>query len=782
MASGNAKTVVEVEPRKHFAGYIGVSVPRNFDGPAKTSGRAEYINDLSKKGMLYACILRSSIPHGRIKRIDYTELLKKDYIKAVITAENTSFSKIGPIRDNPPLKFEKVRSLQDEILAVATTDPARAKDDLERDVVVEYDELEPVFDPVRSMEKSAPLIHDETGSNIAKISFSTNSGNVDEAFKKSYYLREDEFDIPRVAFAPMGTLAALSEVDETGTLFLTSNTQQPFQLRRELAEALNIDPERVRIVQPYIGGTFGRGMALQPFEVITAELALRTGKPVKAQFTRSEDFKFSPTRQPVKIKIKTGTSRDGIILARDVTAIVDTGSYVSYGAFDARVMAATVNGLYRVENERFTAFVTYTNNPYTINLRGAGNPQMDFALESHLDSVASDLGIDPVEFRKMNSYEGHYVTPQNMIVNNANQKKALEIAAELIGWTGRHAIIGRGPYRYGIGFSGLFHVGGGARVYHTDGSGAFITIDDFGNVTLYTGISEIGQGSIQSLSQIVASELGVELEKVSVVYKGDSSVRPWDTATHASRGTFSCGRAAQIASRKLKNEILKDASEFFKEDLNNLELTGGNIFSKADPQKKIELSKFIRRMHFRNDGKTYVSDYYFDPATEMADESNRGNISSSYVTGATAALVEVDVETGKVKPLKIVCVNDCGKIINPRAAKGQIIGGIAQAVGHTLYEELIVQDGRVENPGFLDYEVPGVSEIPEIIVEFIETESEEGPFGAKGVAEMGIIGTPAAINNAVFDATGIRLKRIPLQPEELVREFEKASGGEHLIN
>ncbi len=756
--------------------YIGTPVPRTFDGHDKVRGFAEYINDMELPGMLYAYIVRSSIPHGVIKSIDYSRLLERDHVKAVITGKDTGFSMIGPLRDNPPLKYPKIRSLGDEILAIATTDPERAARDVQEDVRIEYETYEGVFDADSALAEGAPLVHEETGSNVVKANFNVESGDVEAAFSRSYLVREDSFNVPRVAFAPMGTLAALAKFDQSRNLVLVSNTQQPFQLKRELGEALNFDPSRIRISQPYIGGTFGRGMALYPFEVIVAALALKTGRPVKIVLNRTEDFKYSPTRQPLDVKIKTGVDKNGKILAREVKAILDTGAYVSWGAFDARVMASTVTGLYTVENVRFDAKAVYTNNVYTINMRGAGNPQMDFALESHHDMVAAQLGMDPLEFRLINAHQGDYITPQGMNARNSNLKQALEIAAEKIGWKGAHMEPGMGPKRRGIGFSGLFHVGGGARVYHTDGSGAILKMDDYANVTLFTGISEIGQGSIQALAQIVASEMGIPLEKVSVIYKGDSEFRAWDTATHASRGTFVNGAAAQRAARELKDNILQDASELLQADRDDLTIEQGFIKSRSDPSKALDLGKFVRKSHFRNNGKTYFSYHYFDPDTEMSDtKTNKGNISSDYVTGATAALVEVDTETGAVTPLKMVMVLDCGTIINPKGAKGQIIGGAAQALGHTLFEELATERGEVVNTGFSDYEVPGITEVPDIEVEFIESKSREGPFGGKGIAEMGIIMISGAIGNAVYDATNGRVNSLPLWGEKVLKAIGEAS-------
>jgi len=764
-----------VERAASELGYVGKPLPRVVDGFEKVSGRAEYIFDMELPGMLYGVILRSEVPHGVIRGLDYSSLLKYDFVKAVISGRDVELGSVGPLRDQPVLKYPKVRSMLDEVLAVAATDADKAGRVLEQ-VRVDYEPLTPVFDPEEALRPGAPLIHEENGSNIVKVNFDFSSGGVDRVFERAPYVREDTCDVPRVAFAPMGTLGAISYLDALGNLVLVSNTQEPFQVKRELAEALHFNPQRVRVFQPYVGGNFGRGMDLYPFEVAACALTLKTRRPVKILYTRTDDFRYSPTRQPARIRLKSAATRDGRLLARRAEVVLDAGAYVSWGVFDARVMASTVTGLYRVGRVEFRARAAYTNNPYTINMRGAGNPQMTFALESHMDSMAHELGIDPVEFRLLNAYEGDYTTPQGMKVRDARLRSVIARCAELIGWRGAHSLEPQGSMRYGIGFAALFHVGGGARVYRTDGAGALIKIDDFGTVTLYIGMSEMGQGTVNSLAQIVATELGVPIERVRVEYKGDVDGRPWDTATHASRSTFVCGNAAILAARKLKRELLRAASKTLGVKPSDLYVEGGVVKSRSSGVE-IALDKLVRRVHFRNNGRVFVAYAYYDPKTEMLDAENRGNISAAYVNAAQAALVEVDSETGEVRVLRVVSVHDIGQPINPLGARGQIVGGIVQGLGHALYEELVVEGGSVVTVGFGDYEVPSVGEMPEIQVEFLPTKDRYGPFGARGVAENGIIPIAAAVANAVYDATGVRVDSLPIRREKVVSGLLKGTCG-----
>lgn len=748
--------------------YIGSPLPRQFDS-YKVLGKSEYIQDIELQDIYYLVIIRSEIPHGIIEKLDYDKLKLRDSVKLVFSGKDTKFNRIGILKDQEPIKYPKVRSLGDEVLAIVTTDPDKIEKYIETDVEIKYTEFKPIFDPKDALDPKSPLVHEEIGTNVINVNFNIASGNVNEAFKNSDLVLEEEYKIPRVAFAPMGTLGAIAYIDSNNKLNLISNTQAPFQLKKELAEVLNVNPNIIKIVQPDIGGSFGRGMDMYPFEVLVSYAALKLKKPIKVIYSRFEDFSYSPTRQPAIINIKTGVKKDGKILARSVNVLLDSGAYVSWGIFDARVMGATTTGLYMINNVEFKATAVYTNNIYTINMRGAGNPQITFAIESHMDALANELGMDPLEFRLINAHEGKYITPQGMIIHDSKLRSCLKIAAESIGWKGSHKAGQTGNKRYGIGFSGIFHVGGGARVYRTDGCGIFIKIDDFGKVQIYTGYSEIGQGSAQSIMQIVASTLGVPMENVEIIFKGDSDIRPWDTATHASRTTFVCGNAALRASKRLKEIVLQEASRILGVDANLLEIDNGLIYSRENRNISIEFDKLIRRVHFREQGYTLYSYDYYDPPNEMLNRENKGNISATYVTGAQAALVEVDIDTGKIKVLKIISVHDVGKVINPLAAEGQIIGGIVQGLGHALYEELIFQNGRPINTSFGDYVVPTSSEIPDIEVKFLDTNDAEGPYGAKGLAEDGIIGIAAAIGNAIYDAVKVRIKELPLLPEKILK-------------
>ncbi|MEM3031831.1 MAG: xanthine dehydrogenase family protein molybdopterin-binding subunit [Nitrososphaerota archaeon] len=740
---------------------IGHPFPK-IDGGEKVTGAAKYLDDLELPNMLYGKILRSRYPHARIIRIDTSKALQVGGVAAVITAKDVPLNKMGILKDQPPLKDGKVRSVRDEVAAVAAVSEEAAERAVEA-IEVEYEELEGVFDPEEAKRPGAPLVHEELGTNIVDLKFTfSNDDEIERFFGGAHPFVEDEYRVHHVNASPLGTMGCIAYYNELGVLTVYTNTQAPFLYRHELSQVLGMDPARVRVIQPEIGGAFGRGMDIYPLDPITASLSIKTRKPVKIIFTREEELQYAPPRQPAIIRMRTAADRDGRLLARDAHVILDAGSYVSWGPFDGRVMMATTTGLYIVPHVRFRAEVVYTNNPYCGTQRGAGNPQITFAIEQQMDSLAEELGMDPVEFRLINANQPNTTTPQGMRISSCALRECIKKAAEAIGWRGRG---GAGPDR-GIGLASYFHVGGGARVYRSDGCGSIITVDDYGVVTLITGSTDLGTGSDTALAQIIAEELGIPVSKVRVVNSGETP-RPWDVGTHASRATFIAGNSALMAAREIKRKIINIASEILGTSPNRLAIRDGVIYSLEDSAKKIELDKLVRRAHFRQGGETLMASAYYDPPTEMQDERWVGNLSATYAFGAQAVLVEVDEETGVVKILNVVSVHDCGRVINPMAAEGQVHGGVVMGLGYTLSEELALERGRVLNASLADYLLPTSLDTPPIKTIFVETEDGYGPFGAKGIGETGCIPLPAAIANAIYDATSRRPKKLPIKPGDV---------------
>jgi CO/xanthine dehydrogenase Mo-binding subunit len=743
---------------------VGRSVPK-IDGGLKVTGMARYIDDIELPNMLYGKILRSRYPHAKILRINTERAWRVPGVRAVITGLDTPFNKMGVLKDQPPLKFDKVRSVRDEVAAVAAETLEAAERAIE-EVEVEYQPLDGVFDPEEAMKEEAPLVHEENGSNIVNLNFTfstSEASRLEKVFETAYAVVEDRYQVHYMNASPMGTMGCIAHYNELGELTVYTNTQAPFLYRHELAKTLGIDPVKIRVIQPEIGGAFGRGMDIYPIDPITAALSIKTRRPVKIVFTREEELQYAPPRQPAIFYMRTAAGRDGRLIAREVRAVLDAGAYVSWGPFDGRVMMVTATGLYEVPEVAFKATVVYTNNPYTGTQRGAGNPQITFAIEQQMDALAEELGIDPVEFRILNANKPGTVTPQGLRITTCEMRECLRRAAQEIGWKGRGMA---GPNR-GIGFAAFFHVGGGARVYRSDGCGTILTVDDFGLVTVITGSTDLGTGSDTAIAQIVAEELGIPVQNVRVV-NDDASIRPWDVGTHASRATFVAGNSALLAARKAKEIILNAAAEVLNTSISSIVVENGVVYDRETPSKRIEFDKLVRRIHFREGGTNIVVSAFYDPPTVMQDESWRGNISAAYVFGAQAALVEVDQETGEVKVLKVVSVHDSGRIINPMAAEGQVHGGVHMGIGYALYEELVLEQGRVVNASFADYHVPTALETPVVKAVFVENPDPAGPFGAKGIGETACIPTAAAIANAVYDATGRRVKKLPIKYRDIL--------------
>ncbi len=756
---------------------------RKLDAVLKVTGQENYLPNIRLPGMLHGKILRSRYPHAEIVRIDASKAEKLPGVACVITAEDTPKLPMGYKKDHPPLKYGKVRSLRDEVAAVAAETPDIAKEALEL-IEVEYRELPPVFSLEAAMSANAPLIHEDRPGNEVDVHYFFEHGDVEAAFQEAAVASDDTFELPYVTHAALGTMCCIAQWDAEGRLTIWSTTQVPYLYQRELAEVLGIHGDRIRVIQPTLGGGFGRGLDVYPIDPICAFLARKAGRPVKIEFDRTEEFIACPTRQPARFHLRAAASRDGRLLARDAMVYLDNGAYVSWGPTTPYVMMATVTGLYRVPTVRFETKILYTNNPYAGAMRGYGNLQATFAVESSMDILAAKLGIDPLEFRLRNANQPGDVTPQDMRITTCGLSECLEKASTLLAASGGGEKTsdlprpGQPPgrvtrIRRGQGVASLFHVGGGARVYRSDGCGAIVRIDDFGKVTVVIGASEIGQGSDTVLAQICADTLGVPVERVEIV-QDDTLVCPWDVGVHASRTTFIAGHATRLAAEKVRQQLLELASGLLEEPEENLRIEDGVITSAREPSRRISYDRAVRATHFREGGTQLIAEAFYDPPTTMQDEHFKGNISATYAFGTQVAEIEVDMDTGRIDVLRVVAAHDVGRALNPAGAEGQIEGGVAMGLGYAVTEQLIVQDGKVVNPYFRDYKLATALDMPKVDVILVETNDPAGPFGAKGLGEAGAICTAPAIANALFNATGVRIKSLPLTPERVLEALEEA--------
>ena len=735
---------------------VGKATPKK-DGAEKVTGRTRYLHDLVLPGLAHGKIVRARHPHARIVRIDARRAAALPGVLAVLTAGDVAQERFGFARDQTALKAGKVRCVRDEVAAVAAETAAIAEEAAAL-VEVEYEELPAVFDPRESVRPGAPRVHDERADNLTDLRYQFSHGDVDRAFAEAAAVVEGVYRLNFVTTCCLETMVALADWDAQGGLTMWSTTQVPFLYQRELAQALGITGDRVRVMQPPVGGNFGRGLDLYPIDVIAALLARRVGRPVKVEFERLEEFVASPTREPCEIRLRTAADVSGRLLAREAHVTVDNGAYVSWGSTTPYVMLATVAGLYRVPNVRFDTTIVYTNNPYSGSMRGYGNLESTFAVESQMDELADRLGLDRLEIRRRNATKSGDVNPQGFVVTSCAMGECLEAVAEPIGPPVPPPAAG---WRRGVGYAAMFHVAGGARIYRSDGCGAIVKMDDFGKVALITGATEIGQGSETVLAMIVAETLGVPLDRVEVV-NSDTAVKPWDVGAHASRTTFIAGNAARMAAETLRGDLLAMAAEQLDEPVERLAIEAGAIFVAAEPQRRLPYERVARGGHYQPGGRTLVAEAFYDPPTTMLDKDLHGNVSASYAFAAQAVVLDVEEATGAIRVRRVVSAHDVGRALNPLAAEGQIHGGIHMGLGYALAERLVVENGQVLTASFMDYAILRADDMPELMVRLIESHEAEGPFGAKGLGESGVIPVSAAVANAVHDAIGVRFAELPI--------------------
>ena len=749
---------------------VGKRIPK-IDAVDKATGRVQYIQDLKVPGMLYGKILYSKYPHAKIVNIDTSRAKKLPGVRTVITGEDIPEFRFGVYKDNRPLKRGKVCSYRDEVAAVAAIDLDIAKEALSL-IEVTYEALPAVFDPIEAMKPDAPLVHEAHKTNILKMPWKLHYGDVEAAKETSTHVVNERFTTTWVTHCCMGTSGAIAQFDNANNLTIHTNTQIPSLAQKDFLEALKamgLKDRRVRVIKPCIGGGFGSKLDTYAYEYLSILLAFYTRKPVKIEFDRQEEFMATSTRQPAIMDISQGCDENGKLTYRDVSMVLDNGAHTSWGATTPSVMMMPITTLYRVPNVRFEAKCVYTNNTYAQAMRGYGNPQATFAIESSMDMLAYAAGIDPIEFRRINANHGGDVSLQNHRITTCGLESCIrkvETGLEMK----REKKKGEG-----VGIASLIHVGGGARVYKSDGCGTIIKVDDFGKVNVFTGATDMGQGSDTVVAQIVAEELGLEVKDIHVIHS-DTDVCPWDVGAHASRSTFVAGNSAMGAAKKIKLKILEIASGMLDVPPDRLVFKNRCILDEADPEKVVDIGKLLRKAHFSHQGQMLMAEHFYDPANENLGRDFKGNISMTYTFGSHGARVKVDEETGKVQILQYVAAHDVGKAINPLLLEGQVYGGVMMGIGYALTEQVILEKGECMNPNFRDYKILTAKDVVPIQAPVLETFDKAGPYGAKGIGEPGCVPTAPAIANAIYDAIGVRIKDLPITPERVLAAIREKKG------
>jgi len=753
---------------------VGKPLPL-LNAKEKATGKAAYCDDLTFPRMLYGKILRSPYPHAKILEVDTKEAESLPGVKAVITAKDTpqiKFIHFGfPFEDKLPLELSKVRYIGDEVAAVAAISEEIAEKAVSL-IKVKYEPLSPVFDPEEAMKEDAPQIHEGKGNVVVHIK--RDFGDVEKAFDEADLVLEDHFATPAVSHCNMEPRCSVARIDERGVLNLWTSTQTPYYVRVEVSHVLGIPLSKVRVMEINTGGGFGSRAKVCEDEAITALLTYKTGRPVKIAYSREEEFTVTRTRLPFKIWIKQGTKRDGTLTARQVKVIADKGAYSHYGPAIVGYAGGIVSSLYSVPNVKYDGFLVYTNKHFGGPFRGFGAPQVTFAIESQLDSIAEKLGIDPIEFRLKNANRPGDTTACGWKITSCGLAECIQKAVEASRWYKKKKKKREGDIVRGIGIGCGMHVSGAKIFADGDYSGAIVRVCEDGFVSVYKGNPDLGTGSNTAVAQIVAEELGVKLDKVRVISM-DTETTPTDLGCFASRTIFVHGNAARKAAGMVKRKLFQSIANALGANVEDLIVEDGSVYVKGSPERGMAYGEAVKKSSDRI--CDYVSaEYHYDPPSEPLNrETGYSNISAAYTFTAQVAEVEVNRKTGIVKVIGFFAAQDVGKAINPLAVEGQIQGATVQGIGFALTEGYAYKDGEVLNPNFTDHRMPGGKDIPlteNIRTILVETDDPEGPFGAKGVGEITMSATAGAITNAIYDAIGFRSKDLPITPEKILAALE----------
>jgi CO/xanthine dehydrogenase Mo-binding subunit len=740
----------KVEEREYRV--IHQSLPR-IDRVAKLTGRAAFAEDVRLPGpLLHGKVLRAAHPYARLVQVDTTAAERLPGVKAVATAADLPRVRYGQyLKDEEYFARDVVRHPGEKIAAVAATSLEAAEEALGL-IHVEYDVLEPVLDPFAALQPDAPILHPDlmryvvvamaspAGGNIASAN-SLSRGDPDAALARSDRVFEATYTTEMVHQAYLEPHACLVLHNPDGTYTVHTTTQGQFPLRNQLAEVLGVPQNQVRVIPSEIGGGFGGKISMQD-EAAAAVLARKSGLPVRIVMTRAEDFVCGVPRAGFHIAIKTGVSRDMRLLARTMDIVMDNGAYGRGGVLLAGSLPMFAEGPYHIPDIRVSVRCVYTNKAISSSFRAPGGPQTNFAIESEMERIAGAMGFDPIAFRRRNLMPENHVTLAGMTLRSVHGEETLDAALKQSGYDPARAR--PGPWR-GRGLAlGNWNVGGLP-------SGAVVKMNDDGTVSLLTGVVDL-TGVHTSLAQVVAEVLALPVERVTVRTL-DTESAPHATSSVGSQALKSMGTAALQAALDVRQQLFGLVVQDLDVPPERMEMVPGAVAVKGSPERRVPVTALLKRAL-----------------------AAKGPVIGSGATGmftrmpsfcAHVADVEVDPETGRVTVLRYCAAQDTGTAINPLAVIGQVQGGVVQGIGMALSEELIYRNGRIANAGFLDYKVPSALDVPSIETVLVERPAAEGPFGAKGIGEPPIVPPPAAIANAIYHATGVRITSLPITPEKL---------------
>jgi putative selenate reductase molybdopterin-binding subunit len=767
---------------------------KKVDGLKLVQGKPAFTDDIEMRGLLHAKVLWSPIAHARIKRIDVSKARALPGVAAALTHHDIPrvvYSTAGQSDPIPgPLDMvsldSKVRYVGDRVAFVAAETPEIAERALEL-IEVEYEELPAILDLREAMKDGAVVIHDEPEyvpfdhcdpkRNVA-AAIRIDIGNVDDGFKQADKIFEGEYLVPKVQQTSIEPHVVVTWWDEDDRLIIRTSTQVPFHVRRILAPVLGLSAKRIRVIKPRIGGGFG-GKQEVMIEDVAAHLTIVTGRPVRFEYTRGEEFFAARSRHPMRIKMKTGVTKDGKIIANEMVALSDTGAYGCHALTVTGNTGHKSMALYNAPNIRFYADIVYTNTPPAGAYRGYGVPQGAFAVDVHIERIARAMGFDPLEFRLKNAVkagdehpfsrawsEGREPVPE--IIKTCGLAECVARGAEAIGWREKKVeskkyqlVEGKPHLRRGLGVATVMQ---GTAIPYLDMGAASIKINDDGSFNVLVGATDLGTGSDTVLAQMAAEVLGVPLDDI-LMYSSDTDFTPFDKGAYASSTTYISGAAVVKAAEDVARQIKEVAARMLNErDKGRLGEIRGN---------EVELRD---RHAVAADGRSVTLEQV---ALESLHHSQQKQIMAvgSYVSpespppfAAQFAEVLVDTETGEVRVEKLVMAVDSGVIVNPLTASGQIEGGMSQALGYAVCEEMTYDArGAALQKNLRDYKIFAANEMPALTTIFVETIEPSHPFGVKAVAEIPMDGVAPAVVNAVYDAVGVWCNQIPLTPERVWR-------------
>jgi CO/xanthine dehydrogenase Mo-binding subunit len=739
---------------------VGVGVPK-VDALEKVLGEARYGGDLSVQEPLHLKVVRSTKPHAKILHIEMGEALKVKGVERIFTARDIPGKNLTGIiiKDQPILASDRVRYVGDPVALVAAKTEEVAEEAVKKFKVI-YEDFPFVKNPEEGLKPYAPFIHEK--GNVL-LEFNVIKGDILTGFKEAEVIIEETYTTTWVDHAYMEPDAGISYWDEEERITVVCPTQNVHYDQGEVASVLALPLEKVRVVQSATGGGFGGRLDIT-VQCLLALAAFHLKRPVRIVYSREEVFQVISKRHPLKMWYKSGARKDGVLTAVEVDILGDTGAYASYGPAVATRAAIHATGPYEVPHVRVRSRMIYTNNPWSGAMRGFGMPQMAFAHESQMDLLAKALHIDPIEIRLRNVLQvGSKTATGQTLMASVGIAETLKRVRE---WRDRTVIpktnskrphikrgIGVGSMYYGIGNTG-----------RANPSTAQVEVDPSGEIRLFIGASDIGQGSDTVFLQMASEALGLSMNEIRLI-RADTALTTDAGVTSASRLTYISGNAILDAIKNLKKEMITEASRLFGIGRGELTCEKGEIRHLSNPSISLLIKEIANRC-----GRVFRGEGRFDPETTPLDpKTGQGVPYSTYAFATHLAEVEVDTDTGKVRVLRVVASHDVGKAINPRNVVGQIAGGVAMGIGFALMEDYVPG----ETKSFVDYLIPTSKDIPKVIPFLVEDPEPTGPFGAKGVGEPALIPSGPAILNGIADALGERIYHLPATLERVLEAVHK---------